>query len=57
MSKMARVKEKMTHVMDKLISVIDRIAEDENAKPEEIAALQALAQSVIDITAYAVIKD
>lgn len=53
---METVKSKMIRLMDSLISVAERIASDENAKPEEIAALPALANSVIAITAYAVIE-
>lgn len=53
---MKTVKERMIHVMDELISVIDRIAENEDAKPEEIALLPALAESVVNITGHAVIE-
>ena len=51
------VKEKMVHLMDTLINVVDRIAKDENAEPEKLALLPALTKSIIDITGYAVINE
>ena len=51
------VKEKMVHLMDSLINVVDRIAKDENAEPEKLALLPALAQSIVSITGYAVINE
>lgn len=51
------VKEKMVHLMDSLINVVDRIAKDENAEPEKLALLPALTQSIVSITGYAVINE
>lgn len=51
------VKEKMVHLMDTLINVVDRIAEDENAKPEKLALLPALTEKIVNITGYAVIDE
>ena len=51
------VKEKMVHLMDTLISVVDRIAKDENAEPEKLALLPALTESIVNITGYAVINE
>ena len=53
---METVKSKMLRLMDDLLLVTNRISNDENAKPEEIAALPALADSIVRITAYAVIE-
>ncbi len=50
-------KEKMVHLMDRLINVVDRIAKDENAEPEKLALLPALTQSIVSITGYAVINE
>ena len=50
------VRSKMIRLMVALISVAERIAQNENAKPEEIAALPGIANSVVNITAYAVIE-
>ena len=50
-------KEKMVHLMDRLINVVDRIAKDENAEPEKLALLPALMQSIVSITGYAVINE
>lgn len=50
------IRDRMLRVMDDIITVIDRIAADENAKPEEIAALPALANCLVQISAYAVIE-
>lgn len=49
-------KEKMVSLMDDLRSVVHRIANNENATPEEIAVLPALADSIVHITGYAVIE-
>lgn len=51
------VKEKMVHLMDTLINVVDRIAEDENAEPEKLALLPALTEKIVNITEYAVINE
>lgn len=53
---METVKDKMLRLMDDLLFVVHKIATDEDAKPEEIAALPALADSIVHITAYAVIE-
>lgn len=53
---MRTVKDRMLHVMDDIISVIDRISENKDAKPEEVATLPALVNCLVDITAYAVIE-
>ena len=49
-------KEKMINLMDDLLSVVHRISNDKSATPEEIAALPALADSIVHITGYAVIE-
>lgn len=51
------VKEKMIHLMDTLINVVDRIAKDENAEPEMLALIPALVECVVNITGYAVIEE
>ena len=50
------VKAKMIRLMDALLTVAERISEKENATPEEIAVLPALADSIVNITGYAVIE-
>ena len=49
-------KEKMISLMDDLLSVVHRISNNKEATPEEIAALPALADSIVHITGYAVIE-
>ncbi len=51
------VKEKMVHLMDSLINVVDRISKEENAELEKLALLPALTESIVCITGYAVIED
>lgn len=53
---MESVKSKMIRLMDALITVAERTAKNENATPEEIATLPALANSIVNITSYAVIE-
>lgn len=50
------MRDRMLNLMDSLISIVDRVAKNENAKPEEIAALPALVESIVNITRYAVIE-
>lgn len=50
------VREKMIKMMDALLLSAERISQNENAKPEEIALLPALASAMVEITAYAVIE-
>lgn len=54
--KMQTTRDKMVRLMDALIEVAVRIADDKNAKPEELSILPALADSVVRITGYAVIE-
>lgn len=53
---METVKSKMIRLMDALLLVAERTAQKENATPEEIAVLPALADSIVNITGYAVIE-
>ncbi len=53
---MQTVRERMLHVLDLEISVMERIADKKEAKPEELALLPALADSICRITSYAVIE-
>lgn len=56
MSEVETVREKMIRLMDYSIDVVKRISEKEDAMPGEIAALPALIDSIVNITAYAVIE-
>lgn len=53
---METVREKMIRLMDALLVVAERTARKENATPEEVAALPALANSIVNITSFAVIE-
>lgn len=53
---METVRDRMLHVMDDIIAIIDRIAADENAKPEDVATLPALVNCLVQISGYAVIE-
>ncbi len=50
------VREKMIQLMDSLLLVVDRIAKDEDAFPEEIALLPELADAIVKITEYVAIE-
>lgn len=53
---METVREKMIRLMDYSIDVVKKISEKEDAMPEEIASLPALIDSIVNITAHAVIE-
>ena len=53
---MESVRNKMIRLMDALLLVVERTVKNEKATPEEIAALPALANSIVNITSYAVIE-
>ena len=50
-------KEKLIGMMDALIGFVERIASNENAKPEEIAALPAIVNCITHLTSYAAFSD
>lgn len=56
MSESKSVKEKMVSAMDAILSVIERIAANEKATPEELKALPELVNAMVQITGYAVIE-
>ncbi len=54
--RMTPVKMKMIHLMDLLLQEVETIVNKEDQTPQEIAALPALADSIVHITGYAVIE-
>ncbi len=53
---MQPVKEKMIHLMDLLLQEVETIVNKDEPTPQEIATLPALANSIVNITGYAVIE-
>lgn len=53
---MITVREKMVHLMDLLLQEVEQIVRKKDPTPQEIAALPALADSIVNITGYAVIE-
>lgn len=53
---METVKDKMVRLMDLLLQEVEKIVNAENPTPQEVATLPALANSIVNITGYAVIE-
>lgn len=53
---MKTMKERMLHLIDLMIGEVERICEKENPEPEEVKLVPALVDSIVQITAYAVIE-
>ena len=50
------MKERMLHLIDLMIGEVEQICEKENPEPEEVKLIPALVDSIVQITAYAVIE-
>lgn len=53
---METVRDKMVRLMDMLLTEVNKIVSKDDQTPEEIAALPVLADSIVNITAHAVIE-
>lgn len=56
MANQEKVRDKMIRLMDMLLKEVDQLVAKENQTPEELKALPALADSIVNITAHAVIE-
>ena len=53
---MKTMKERMLHLIDLMIGEVEQICEKDNPEPEEVALIPTLVDSIVQITAYAVIE-
>ena len=56
MANQEKVRDKMIRLMDMLLKEVDQLVAKENQTPEELKALPAPADSIVNITAHAVIE-
>lgn len=53
---MKTMKERMLHLIDLMIGEVERICQKDNPEPEEVKLIPVLVDSIVQITAYAVIE-